>query len=122
MARETRTQQLARLAAEREAFLAEQKATYATRLMNTLQRAQVANFELDVSDMTFRMHDRDERDYDVTVLDLAFSEDADDVLRSFDRDVTWKEERYAEENRKRLARQVALNKLTTEERELLNVS
>jgi hypothetical protein len=62
MARETRTQQLARLAAEREAFLAEQKATYATRLMNTLQRAQVANFELDVSDMTFRMHDRDERD------------------------------------------------------------
>jgi hypothetical protein len=44
------------------------------------------------------------------------------VLRSFDRDVTWKEERYAEENRKRLARQVALNKLTTEERELLNVS
>jgi hypothetical protein len=123
MARETKAERLLREENERAMYAAERQATYLPRLMNVMQRAQAVNFELAArSDMTFALYDRDERDQDKYVLDLEYSNDANDAMETLEREVNWKEERNAEANRKYLVRQTALAKLTAEERELLNVS
>lgn len=123
MARETKAERQLRESNERALYAAEQQATYLPRLMSVMQRAQLENFELAArNDMTFSLYDRDERDQDTYVLDLEYSENANEVLERFEREVSWKEERTAEANRKYLARSAALAKLTAEERELLNVS
>jgi len=122
MARETKAERLAREAQEAAQFRAEREVTYPTRLMNVLNRAQAANFEVLVqSDMTFQVYDRDERDPDRNEVDYFYSEAADSDLDDLEREVSWKEEKRAEEHRKYLVKQNALAKLNAEERELLNL-
>lgn len=121
MAKETKAARLLREENDRALYLAEQEATWPRRLMSLLQRAQLAHFELAVSDMTFLLYDRDDRDQDTFVLDLEWSIDTDNTLSDVERRVEWKEEHEREANRKFFAKQSALAKLSKEERELLGL-
>jgi hypothetical protein len=121
MAKETKAQREVRESEERGRSLVEQCRNYPVRLMALLQRAQNCNFELAVDGMYFRVYDRDDRDYDVYVVGLEFSTDDDWNLDNLEFVVREKEDAAREQERKRLARQTALNKLTTEERALLNL-
>lgn len=122
MAKETKAERQAREETELAMYKAEQEATYPARLMNTLQRAQAANFELDArNDCTFQLYDRDERGYDEFEVDYFYSESANEDLDRLEREVSRKEEQTAEENRKFLVKQSALAKLSKEEKELLGL-
>jgi len=120
MTKETKSERTARVAVELTMYYEEQRVTYPQRLMALLQRAQAANFEVKVKDMTFLLHDRDDS-YNKATLDLKYGSDTDEELHRINREVEWKEEREAEAIRKFLARQVALDKLTEEEKELLEL-
>lgn len=122
MAKETKAERQVREEAELAMYKAEQEATYPARLMNTLHRAQLANFALAASnDLTFSLYDHDERDHNVFEVDYFYSETADEALSTLERNVTWKEQRTAEANRVFLAKQCALAKLSKEEKELLGL-
>lgn len=122
MAKETKQMRLEREATERAERETQARESYLPRLMLLLERAQKANFNLSVEDGVFVLTDRDERDYDRLVVSLTYEEDDwDNDFNKLTREVEWKEERSAEENRKYLAKQVALAKLSKEEKELLGL-
>jgi hypothetical protein len=122
MARENKAERLAREAAAREAFEAEQAATYPERLMAMLERAQKSNFELTVEAGKFLLEDRDERDYlRRQVLTLEYNQASQETLHELDWRVEMKEEAEREAERKAQLRLTALNKLSREERELLGL-
>jgi hypothetical protein len=121
MARKTK----ADLAAEREAaeaarLLAAAEA-YPQRLMNLLERATKENFELTVKEGQFRVEDRDDRRADAYLLTLNFTEESDGTLNTLEWYVMDKEEARAEAERRANLRTSALNKLSSEEREVLGL-
>jgi hypothetical protein len=121
MAKETKAERTLREGNERSMYLAEQEATYLPRLMAAMQRARAANFELEVQGMSFVLRNRNDRDYDANVLELEYSQSANDTLDELEWQVKRVEEREAEANRKFLAKQCALAKLSKEEKELLGL-
>ena len=122
VAKETKAERLLREENELQRHLAECKATYQPRLMALLERAQASNFEVAVKGMTFQVYDRDDRDQTTHAVDLEYSIDADNYsLSDMEQRVTWKEGAEREANRKFLATQVALAKLSKEEKELLGL-
>lgn len=121
MARETKAERLVREAAVRKAMLEEQRATYPARLLTVLERAQDANFELRVRDGMYTLYDRDERRPETVVLTPWYTDDNEDTLNRFAYEVEYKETEEREANRKFLAKQTALAKLSNEERELLGL-
>lgn len=121
MAKETRAERTLREATESMAWLAEAQATYPARLLAWLERAQDANFELRVRDAMYTLYDRDERRPTTVVLAPWYTSDNDAALDRFSWTVTYKEEATQESNLKFLAKQVALAKLTAEDRKLLEL-
>lgn len=123
MAKETKAERSAREAYEHTLYIEDQRVTYMPRLMSMVQRAQAANFELNVKDMAFELRDRNYGyDRELYVFDLEYSENADESLRNIEWDIERKEESEREANRKFLATQTALAKLTKEEKELLGLA
>jgi hypothetical protein len=121
MAKETKAQRDARLEAERLAQVEVAKSTYTDRMMAVFARATKMNFDLDVKDAKFIVHDRDSNHREVYSVDPVWSELADSDLYSLEMAVEFKEEVAAERERKANLRATALAKLTAEERELLNL-
>ena len=122
MAKETKAEREASRVRANEVYLAERRETYPQRLMDAMARALKFNFELSVEQMSFKLRDRDERYTDSDhYLDYQYSEDADFRLSTFEWAVERKEEAERESNRRFLAKQVALAKLTEEEKELLEL-
>jgi antitoxin component of MazEF toxin-antitoxin module len=121
MARETKAERLAREAQERAAYEAVAAATYPARLMEMLERATKQNFELEVRDAKFVLSDRDDRRERTVELTLTYNTENQEALHELDWRVDMKEEAEREAERKRLAKQAALAKLTKEERELLGL-
>ena len=121
MARETKAQREVRLEAERLARVEVAKATYTERMMAVFARATKMNFDLDVKDAKFVVHDRDSNYREVYSVDPVWSELADSDLYSLEMAVEFKEEAAAERERKANLRATALAKLTAEEREALSL-
>ena len=120
MARKTRTQREAEAQAAREQQEVEAQAEYPSLLMNALERATNLSFELEVRNGTFRVTDRDSPK-DVWELTYSYTPDADADLDMLRWELEQREAAEAEANRKWLARQAALAKLSEEERELLGL-
>jgi hypothetical protein len=120
MPRETKEQRLARIEQERVAREAQERAEYFPRVMALLVRATNLQWEIKVPDATrFELYDReDEEDFYVLAEYLPAEawrlEDLEDAVARVER-------QREEAARKELARQVALNKLTEEERQLLGL-
>ena len=112
MARETKAEREARMAAERQSKLLAQAEAYPQRLMEMLERATKENFELTVKEGLFRVEDRDDRRADAYLLPLLFTAFADSTLDNLEWAVQDKEERRAEAERKANLRAAALNKLS----------
>lgn len=128
MARETVAQRNARMAAEREARQAQERAEYPARLMLALDRATNSfNYELRVSDGQFVVQDRD-AEYDwARERELSYAWDADsmEALWNLERDLEEKAEAKAERERRVAVKKEAERKvremLSEEERELLGL-
>jgi uncharacterized protein (UPF0335 family) len=121
MARETKAQREARTEAERLARVEVAKSTYTERMMAVFARATKMNFDLDVKDAKFVVHDRDSNYCEVYSVDPVWNVLADSDLYSLEMAVEFKEEAALERERKANLRATALAKLTAEERELLNL-
>ena len=120
MARKTKAEREAEAQAAREQREAEARAAYPALLMNALERATILSFELEVRNGTFRVRDRNSPN-DSWELTYEYTLESDDILDSLQRELAWQEEKEAEANRKWLARQAALSKLSDYERELLGL-
>lgn len=125
MARETVAQRNARFDAERDARLSREVAEYPQRLMNVLDRATNAYFELAVSDNKFLVKTRNEYKEKVYALAYAHSPNSQEQLDDLEWAVESYEQELAEQKRLREVKAEALRKvnelLTAEERELLNL-
>lgn len=121
MARETKAERLAREAAERAAYQAEQAATYPDRLMAMLERATNANWELSVKENKFILNDRDETWAPVFELTLVYSQQNQDTLNELDWRLDVKEAEIRESARRYQVKQTALAKLSQEEKDLLGL-
>jgi hypothetical protein len=121
MAKETKAQRDARFDAEREARMEVAKATYTERMMAVFARATKMNFDLDVKDAKFVVHDRDSNYREVYSVDPVWNVLADSDLYSLEMAVEFKEEVAAERERKANLRASALAKLTVEDREALGL-
>ena len=119
MARETVAQRNARFDAEREARLAETKASYPARLMDMLERATKLSYELTVKDAKFVV--RDMNSNAKWVMAMTYDNFSEAALEALTYDVEDTEERAAEAERLRNLRQTALAKLTDEERRALSL-
>ena len=122
MARETKTERLAREATERTMYFEELRTTYPARLLSWLERAQDVNFELRVRDGMYTLYDRDERRPETVMLAPQYTDVNEEVLDRLAREVEYKETEEREANRKLLAKQTALAKLSNEERTLLGLA
>ncbi len=128
MARETVAQRNARMAAEKEARQAQERAEYPTRLMLALDRATNSfNYELRVSDGQFVVQDRD-AEYDwgrERELSYAWDVDSMEALWNLERDLDDKAAERAERERRVAVKKEAERKvrelLSDEERELLGL-
>ena len=121
MARETKAERTLRVATESMERQAEEQSTYPARLLAWLERAQDANFELRVKDGMYNVWDRDERGPVAEALSPYYTEQNEAALHGFTWTVTYKEDATRESNRKFLAKQTALAKLSKEEKELLGL-
>lgn len=121
MAKETKAQREARMAAERQAQLLAMAEAYPARLMALLERATKENFELTVKEGMLRVEDRDNRRADAYMLSYSFTKHADSTLDELEWDLKEKEEARREAERKANLRVTALNKLSNEEREALGL-
>jgi len=125
MARETKEQRLARMAQDREAYLAQEVAEYPARLMAVLARATNAYFELAVSENKFLVQTRDSRDRTTYTLAYAQSPNSQEQLDELEYELDRYERELAEARRLNEVKKEALRKvnelLTAEERELLNL-
>ena len=91
-----------------------------TLKIKRFRQATILSFELEVRNGTFRVRDRNSPN-DSWELTYEYTLDSDDSLDSLRRELDWQEEKEAEANRKWLARQAALSKLSDYERELLGL-
>ena len=121
MAKETKAERNLREATERMERQAEERVTYPARLLAWLERAQDVNFELRLKDGMYQLRDLDERYAETVVLAPYYTEQTEDALMKFTWKVEWKESETKESNRKFLAKQCALAKLSKEEKELLGL-
>jgi hypothetical protein len=121
MARKTKAELTAEREAAEAARLLEMAEAYPQRLMALLERAVKENFELTVKEGFFRVEDRDDRRANAYMLSYSFTLHADNTLDELEWDVKEKEERRVEAERRANLRATALNKLSTEERELLGL-
>ena len=121
MARKTKAELTAEREAERQTALAVAKASYTERMMAMLERAVRENFDLDVKDAKFVVHDRDSNYCEVYSVEPVWNELADMELYSLEMAVEFKEEARADREQKAQVRATALAKLTLEERELLGL-
>jgi len=119
MARETVAQRNARFDAEREARLAETKASYPARLMDMLERATKLSYDLTVKEAKFVV--RDMNSNAKWAMTMTYDADSNDTLEALTYDVEDAEERRAETQRRYEAKQAALSKLTDTEKELLGL-
>ena len=119
MTRETATERNARLA--QEAYERDQaaQAAYPERLMEVLERACKAGFELTVRDSRFCVVELNEG-FRVN-LTLEYTPEAYVDLGQLVSEVEYIEEREAEARRRVMVRNAALAKLSQEERELLGL-
>lgn len=119
MARKTK----AELAAEREeaqaAREAHEFAAYPALLMDTLERATKLSYELTVKDAMFLV--RDLNSNAKWTMTPQHTRDSQDTLEALVYDVQDTEDLRAEAERRYQAKQVALAKLSKEERELLGL-
>jgi hypothetical protein len=123
MAKETKAERQAREAVTREAMREEQATQYLPKLMRVLQEAtQLNDYELTVRDNLFALRDRNSRYNSLVTLSPVYSEPNWDALQALEWDLEVKAEARAELERKQSMKQVALAKLTKEEKELLNLS
>lgn len=120
MARKTKAEREAEAQTAREQQEAESREAYPNLLMNALERATNLSFELEVRNGTFRVTDRNSPN-DAWELTYRYTPDADADLDMLRWELEQREAAEAEANRKWLARQVALAKLSEEERELLGL-
>lgn len=121
MARKTKAELTAERLAAEAARLLEMAEAYPRRLMEMLERATKENFELTVKEGMLRVEDRDNRRADAYMLSYSFTKHADSTLDELEWDLKEKEEARLEAERKANLRTTALNKLSTEERELLGL-
>lgn len=121
MARETKSERLAREEAERFAAREALRASYQDRLMLLFERADKVNFELRVNNGLFFLEDRDDRRDRVLPLTLVWDDENESNLSELSWRVEMKEDAEREANRKYLAKQSALAKLSQEERDLLGL-
>ena len=119
MARETKAQRLEREAQEKAAYEAEQASTYPQRLMETLERATNAGFELGVCGGVFQVTHRDHRDF--FVMGVTYTQVSDYNLSELGWLLNGMEEKAREAARKAQVKQAALAKLNAEEREILGL-
>lgn len=120
MARKTKAQREAEAQAAREQQEAAAREAYPNLLMDTLERASKLTFELEVREGKFVVMDRNDP-CDPWVLTYEYTPDADSDLDMLMWEVERQEQAEAEANRKWLAKQAALAKLSKEERELLGL-
>jgi len=118
MARKTKAELEAEAVARQQAYEAQAEAEYPARLMAALERAN-SNFTLTVKDSVFVLTDNDNRK--AYKLNPTYTNSNSWDLNDFEQLVDEKERAEAEQNRRYLARQSALAKLTKEERELLDL-
>lgn len=120
MARETMAQRNARVEAERIAREAKEQAEYPKRMMIALERAtQNFNFELTVTEQQFVLYQRDSTN-SFTINPIWNREvwelyELEDEMEKMD-------QQRREEQRREIMRAAALNKLTAEEKKLLNLA
>ena len=122
MARKTK----AELEAERTVLVAAQQAAmvkdYPVRLMLALEKAtKELNYELSVKNQLFVLFDRDTDTYFTPALTLEYSDDAQYALEDLEMDLELKAQEQNKAEARSRARAAALNKLTKEERELLDL-
>jgi hypothetical protein len=123
MAKETKAQRQAREANDRQERTAEQVTQYLPKLMTALEEATTkSNYELEVRNSLFALRDRNSRYNSLVTLSPVYSEPNWDALQALEWDLEVKAEARAELERKQSMKQVALAKLTKEEKELLNLS
>lgn len=120
MARETKAQRIAREEAEAQVRLEEEIRSYPVRLMQMLERASNANYELTVKNQAFILVDRDDR-YNLFELTPVYDEANESVLREMDWRINIKEEDERKARERRELREAALAKLTKEERQALDL-
>ena len=122
MARKTK----AELAAEQAAFMADRQVVmvqeYPARLMSALEKAtKKLNYELAVKDQKFVLFNRDTSTFFVPALPLVFDTESYYDLEELESELRYKMAVQAAEDAKFAARQAALNKLTKDERQLLDL-
>ena len=120
MARKTKAQLDAEAQALREQQEAEAREAYPNLLMDALERATRLGFQIVVRDQKFVVIDRNSPK-DAWGLTYSYTPDADSDLDMLRWVLEQREAAEAEANRKWLARQVALAKLSEEERDLLGL-
>lgn len=123
MARETMTEKRAQLQEEHNQLRMAQAAQYLPKLMTALEEAtRKNNYELTVTEGMFRVRDRDAESWvTVRLLSPTYTQSNWDDLESLEWDLEQKAAARAEAERKILAKQAALAKLTAEEREALGL-
>ncbi len=121
MAKETKLMREHRLAEEQLARVEEERVNYLPRLMRALETASKLNYALEVKEGKFVVYDRNERKPESFHLTAEYSETNQNRLSDLEWKVDYAAREQAEADRKFLVKQVALTKLSKEERELLGV-
>ena len=123
MVRKTKAELEAEAQAAREQREAEAREAYPNLLMDALERATKLGFGIVVRDKKFLIVDRNSHSSvnDMPGLTYKYTPDSDAALDMLRWDLDQLEAAEAEANRKWLARQAALAKLSEEERELLGL-
>jgi hypothetical protein len=121
MPRKTKLEKQAEVAEYNRQLEAKQAALYPQELMDTLERATKTNFQIEVKDGNFVVTDRDDRWFAPRVIALNYGSRTHWELSSLMADVSIKEDKQREQERKLQVRQTALAKLTQEERRELGL-
>lgn len=125
MARETKAEREARVAAERAAKMERNQAEYPARLMEAFERVSNQQLELSVREGLFAVSDPGDRYNTEYLLSYSWSTNAQNVLEDLEWALTNLEEKQAEEKRREEVRVNAQKKVqelfTAEERELLGL-
>ena len=120
MARKTKAEREAEAQVARALQEKMARDAYPELLMETLERAAKLSFDLRVRDGKFEVLNRNSP-VDYWTLTYSYTPDADAELDMLRWEVEKQEQAEAEANRKYLAKQAALAKLSPEERELLGL-
>ena len=124
MARKTK----AELAAEQAAFMADRRVVmvqeYPARLMSALEKAtKKLNYELTVNNqLMFVLYDRDASAFFKPSLTPVYTDQSQYALEDLESELEFKAQEQDKAEARYRARSAALNKLTKEELELLNLN